>query len=94
MYDPLDKALEVYGTGQDGRLEEDFQKPGSSWQASELAATPSPLAGGPAAVYNPEPKNLEVYAAGTDTQFQEAWWSPGPGWQAGQLPATPSPLTP
>jgi Fungal fucose-specific lectin len=91
VYDPLDNALEVYGTGSDGNVEENWWKAGD-WQASELQAGASPVSGRPSAVYDPVASHLEVYATGADGRIQEWWWSPGK-WQTGELPATPSPVT-
>jgi len=93
IYDPLDGVLEVYATGQDGRLEEDFWTKAHGWTGAELKATPSKLTGSPSAVYNPGPKNLEVYATGADGRLEELWYSPGVNWQDGELVATPSALT-
>jgi Fungal fucose-specific lectin len=92
VYDPTDKAVEVYSVGSDGQVQENWHTSSpNAWHKGQLPMTESKVTGTPSAVYDPVDKAVEVYAAGADGQVQEVWHTSSPaGWHTGQLAFTGS----
>jgi hypothetical protein len=94
VYDKASGNLEVYGTGTDASLQEDYWDPGSGW--SGWKSLGGSISGDPAAIYDPASGNLEVYATGTDGSLQESYWDSQKGWRTqdlgGSIAGSPSPV--
>jgi hypothetical protein len=94
VYNKASGNLEVYGTGTDASLQEDFWASGSGW--SGWKSLGGSISGDPAAIYDPASGDLEVYATGTDGTLQESYWDSQKGWRTqslgGSIAGSPSPV--
>ena len=96
VFDTASGNLEVYMTGADGSLWEEYWIPGSGWSPWKNLGAPATatITGSPSAVYNTASGNLEVYCTGSDGALWEIYHSSN-GWSAwkslgGDITGSPS----
>lgn len=94
LFDPISGNFEVYATGTDGTLDEDFWNKANGW--SGVFSLGGSITGEPSVTYDPYSGNLEVYARGTDGTVDENFWN-GTKWSGfvslgGAITGSPSAL--
>ena len=80
VFDPNDKAVEVYFRGADGALHERFWAAANGWSADLNLG--SQITGDPTAMFDPNDGAVEVYFRGADGALHERFWTPANGWSA------------
>ena len=79
IYDTTSGSWEVYATGTNGHLEEDYYvKSTSSWAPwHDIGGS---ITGTPAVINDPITGSFEIYAIGTDGTLQERYYNKSVGW--------------